>query len=41
LAEVQLIHDNMALAYFFFDGKFEFIAQFDPISLFISVMFLE
>ena len=37
---VYLIHDNMALAYFFFDGKFEFIAQFDPISLFISVIVL-
>ena len=37
---VYLIHNNMALAYFFFDGKFEFIAQFDPISLFISVIVL-
>ena len=37
---VYLIHNNMSLAYFFFDGKFEFIAQMDPISLFISVILI-
>lgn len=37
---VYLIHDNMALAYYFLDGKFAFLAQMDPISLIISVILI-
>ena len=37
---VYLIHNNMSLAHFFFDKKFEFIAHMDPISLFISVILI-
>ncbi|WP_407420811.1 acyltransferase [Methanobrevibacter sp.] len=37
---VYLIHNNMSLAHFYFDGRFEFLASMDPISLVIGVILI-
>ena len=37
---VYLIHNNMSLAHFYFDGKFAFLAQMNPILMIISVILI-
>ena len=37
---VYLIHDNMSFSYFYFDGKFGFLSQLDPVSMIIGVILI-